>query len=90
MAKPPARTIVRFELSPESLGRLRAARKRLRLKQPVLYSRLIEWYAAQPEQIRNALIGWTPHHRKIADLFLQELLQSLKKHKPKDQARSWC
>jgi hypothetical protein len=79
MAKSPARTIVRFELSPQQVGRMQAVRRRLGLKQPVLYSRLIEWYAAQPEEIRNALIGWTPHHRKIADEFLQQLLPRLKR-----------
>jgi len=87
MPKPSARTIVRFEISSDALGRMHAVRRRLRIKQPILYSRLIEWYAALPEEIRAALIGWTPHQRKVADQFLQQLIRSLNQ-RTKDEALS--
>ena len=73
------RIIVRIELSPAAAAKLSAIWKRHGCTQLSALSRLVEWYAAQPQDIRSAIIGWTADHRKSTDLIIQQMLKGLKK-----------
>ena len=83
MAQPQSRIIVRCEIPRAAFERLQGACERLGCTQVTLISRLVEWYAAQPKEIRSALVGWTADHRKITDLLLGEMLKGATKKRQK-------
>ena len=66
MPRPPANIIVPLRLSAPTAAKLAAMLKRIGYTRLSAISRLVEWYAAQPDDIRSAL-------KKNQDQLLKEL-----------------
>ena len=78
MPRPPANIIVPLRLSAATAAKLAAMLKRIGYTRLSAISRLVEWYAAQPEDIRSAIIGFTADHRKSARLIVRRMLKEAK------------
>lgn len=55
-----SRIIVRIELTPKARDRLDDARHRAGMTQLSMLSRLVEWFADQPQVVQSAIMGHLP------------------------------
>lgn len=55
-----ARIIVRVELTPQAKDHLNALTDKAGMTQVAMLSRLVEWFAGQPEVIQAAVLGHYP------------------------------
>jgi hypothetical protein len=70
-----ARIIVRIELTPPAKARLNEMSDRTGMTQVSLLSRLVEWFANQPEMIQGAVLGHYPKEIEadVARLILKRM-----------------
>lgn len=70
-----SRIIVRVELTPKAKDALNAACDRAGMTQVSMLSRLVEWYATQPDVIQAAVMGHYPVETQsdIAKLILKRM-----------------
>lgn len=75
----PARIILRVELTPSAKDRLNVLTEKAGMTQVAMLSRLVEWFANQPEDIQGAVLSlgnFSPGARvAIAKLLLKSLIQ---------------
>ena len=55
-----SRIIVRIELTPKARDRLDESRHRAGMTQLSMLSRLVEWFADQPQVVQSAIMGHLP------------------------------
>ena len=69
------RIILRIELTPKAKEHLEQVSDRQGMTQVAMLSRVIEWYANQPEVIQRIIVGHMPSEiqRDVARLVLQNL-----------------
>jgi len=70
-----SRIIMRIELTPKAKEHLEQISERQGMTQVAMLSRVIEWYARQPEVIQRIIVGHMPPEiqRDVARLVLQKL-----------------
>jgi len=73
-----SRIIVRIELTPEAKHQLGAMCRKAGMTQVALLSRLVGWFARQPEMIQAAVLGHYPPEveHEIARLILKHMAGS--------------
>ena len=52
-----ARIIIRIDITPQAAKQLDQIRERFGCTQLVMISRLVEWYAKLPEELRHSMTG---------------------------------
>jgi methyl coenzyme M reductase beta subunit len=74
----PSRVIIRLEITPQAKTRLAEVTDAMGMTQVALTSRLVEWFAAQPEVIRAAVMGHYPKEIEadVAKLILKRMASS--------------
>jgi len=74
------RIILRIELTPAAKEHLERTSDTMGMTQVAMLSRVMEWYANQPEVIQRIIVGHMPPeiHRDVARLVLQNLTKSTK------------
>ena len=74
------RIILRIELTPAAKEQLERTSETLGTTQVAMLSRVVEWYANQPEVIQRIIVGHMPAEiqRDVARFVLQNLLKSNK------------
>jgi hypothetical protein len=72
-----SRIIMRIELTPKAKEHLEQISERQGMTQVAMLSRVIEWYARQPEVIQRIIVGHMPPEiqRDVARLVLQKLIK---------------
>jgi hypothetical protein len=72
------RIIVRIELTPKARDRLDESRQRAGMTQLSMLSRLVEWFADQPQVVQSAIMGHLPIDVEgdVAKLVLKRLAES--------------
>src|SRR2546423_14083221 len=75
------RIILRIELTPKAKEHLEQISKRQGMTQVAMLSRVIEWYANQPEIIQRIIVGHLPSElqQDVARLVLRQIAQPGKK-----------
>lgn len=70
-----SRIIVRIELTPQAKAHLNDLCDKAGMTQVAMLSRLVEWFAHQPETIRAAVLGQYPSEIQadVARLILRQL-----------------
>lgn len=76
------RIILRIELTPPAKDQLNETSDKLGMTQVAMLSRVIEWYARQPEVIQRIIVGHMPREieREVARLVLQNVAKPPKKN----------
>jgi hypothetical protein len=74
------RIIMRIELTPAAKEQLERSCETMGTTQVAMLSRVVEWYASQPEVIQRIIVGHVPAalESDVARLVLQNLLKSKK------------
>jgi len=75
------RIIVRLELTPSAKDALQVISRRNGMTQVAVTSRLVEWFATQPDLVQAAILGHYPHaiQAEIAQLILKRLSKPIRK-----------
>lgn len=70
-----SRIIVRIEITPEAKNHLTAMCRKAGMTQVALLSRLVGWFARQPDMIQAAVLGQYPPEveQEIARLILKQM-----------------
>jgi hypothetical protein len=75
-SNPPRRVIMRIELYPDAKDRLTDLCDRLGMTQVAATSRLVEWFAVQPDTLQAAILGLYPQDiaAEVASVILKRMV----------------